>query len=209
MEETREGSSKAEQLSFQTVDGGALPTLSLQIKNFRVFKCDFKDIRHVFEGFHYKGGHMGGGISFCLGVQDGMKVIGGAVMGKPRHEGKYPKTIDIRRLAYIDEAPKNSESWLLGHIVRHIRKNTDALHVLSYSDLTVGHAGTIYKAANFKKIGETSPSNHVFWEGRRYHPRSLSIDRPYSYRLREAVKDGTATIEKGEPKSIWIYEITR
>src|SRR5262249_32705607 len=69
--------------------------------------------------------------------------------------------------------------------------------------------GTIYKASNFKLKGHTTPTMHVFWNGTRYHPRSLSIDRPYSYKLREAVKTGEATIEKGLPKSCWFYDIKR
>ena len=79
---------------------------------------------------------------------------------------------------------------------------------MSYSDKTVGHSGVIYQAANFKSIGETTPTKYVEWGERTYHPRSLSIDRPYSYRLREAVKTGEAVVRTGLPKIIWLYEIS-
>ena len=82
-------------------------------------------------------------------------------------------------------------------------------YVLSYSDKTVGHTGTIYKAANFSNIGETTPTKYVIWNGKTYHPRSLSIDRDYSYKLRAAVVNGTAHIKIGLPKIIWIYKISR
>ena len=66
--------------------------------------------------------------------------------------------------------------------------------------MTVGHVGTIYKASNFKSIGTTQPTKYVEWNGKTYHPRSLSIDRPYSYELRDAVENGDAIIHIGKPK---------
>lgn len=172
---------------------------------YRITKCKFKDIRHIFEQYHYKGGHMGGGISFCLALVYNYKIVGGIVVGKPRHEKKYPNSVELRRMALLDECPKNTESYFLSKSVWYIKKNTDIKRIISYSDQSVGHKGTIYKASNFKLIGETSPSKHIFWKGVRYHPRSLTIDRPYSYKLREAIKTGEAIIETGEPKFIFEY----
>ena len=192
-----------EQLAFQLEEGGSIPTSPLQ---FRISECRFKDIRHIFEEYHYKGGHMGGGISFCLSLLKGLDIVGGAVIGKPRHGTRYPDSIEIRRLALLPDCPKNTASYFLGKIIWYTKKNTTALSVLSYADLSVGHIGTIYKAANFELVGYTSPSKHVFWEGTRYHPRSLTIDRPYSYKLREAVKSVEATIETGKPKAVYVYQ---
>ena len=170
--------------------------------------CNFSDIRHIFEEYHYKKGAMGGGISVCFAMFIENELVGGSVLGKPRHEKKYKKCIDIRRMACLDSAPCNSESWFLSQIIKWCASNTDYNYVLSYSDKTVGHSGTIYKAANFKNIGETTPTKYVEWKGKTYHPRSLSIDRPYSYELREAVKTGDAIVQTGLPKIIWLYEIS-
>lgn len=192
---------------FQSEDGGSIPTLS----HMKVYECKFKDIRHLFEKFHYKSGHMGGGISHCLALTNGSTVVGGVVVGKLRHQKKYESdgevTVELRRMACHDDCPKNTESYFLSKVHWWLKKNTDVTKVISYSDLSVGHKGTIYKAANYKLIGETAPSKHVFWEGKRYHPRSLTINRPYSYRLREAVKTGEAVIETGEPKLIFEYRL--
>lgn len=171
--------------------------------------CKFKDIRHIFEEFHYKKGAMGGGISVCFAMFYQGVLVGGSVMGKPRHEKKYKNCIDIRRMACLDSAPCNSESWFLSQIIRWCASNTDYDYVLSYSDKTVGHSGTIYKAANFKNIGETTPTKFIEWGCKTYHPRSLSIDRPYSYKLREAVVNGEAVVKTGLPKTIWLYEISK
>ena len=110
-------------------------------------------------------------------------------------------------MACLDESPCNSESYFLGQIIKWISCNTNYDNVLSYSDLTVGHVGTIYKASNFKLVGETTPTKYVEWNGKTYHPRSLTIDRDYSYKMREAVKTGKAFIHTGLPKKIWMYKI--
>ena len=171
--------------------------------------CKFSDIRHIFEDFHYRKGHMGGGISVCFAMLINDKLVGGSVIGKPRHESKYKNCIDIRRMACLDESPYNSESWFLGSIIKYLLANTDYDSVLSYSDLTVGHIGTIYKATNFIESGRTSPTKYIEWKGKTYHMRSLTIDRPYSYEMRKAVKDGTALIKTGKPKIIWLYDLSK
>ena len=169
--------------------------------------CEFSNISHIFKEFHYKSDNMGGGISACFAMFIDDKLVGGSVLGKPRHEKKYKNCIDIRRMACLDESPCNSESYFLGQIIKWITCNTNYDNVLSYSDLTVGHTGTIYKASNFKEVGKTTPTKYIEWNGRTYHPRSLSIDRDYSYKMREAVKTGEAIIHTGEPKIIWMYKI--
>jgi hypothetical protein len=179
----------------------------LDKKQCKIMLCEFANISHIFKDFHYKSDNMGGGISVCFAMFIGNKLVGGSVLGKPRHEKKYKNCIDIRRMACLDESPCNSESYFLGQIIKWISCNTDYDNVLSYSDLTVGHVGTIYKASNFKLVGETTPTKYVEWNGKTYHPRSLTIDRDYSYKMREAVKTGEAVIHTGLPKKIWMYKI--
>lgn len=202
--------SKVEYDLFQGQGGGSIPTSPLQCF---IKPCKFEHISWVFRDFHYKKDHMGGGIDFCIAMQFGASVVGGVVIGKLRQDKAYSKTgnkcVEIRRMALIDAMPKNSESWLLGKTIWFLKKYTDYTNIISYSDKSVGHVGTIYKASNFNMIGETAPSKHVFWGGKRYHPRSLTIDRDYSIRLRKAILDGSATIETGLPKLIFEYVIKR
>jgi len=171
--------------------------------------CNFADIRHLLKEFHYKTDHIGSGISVCFAMFIDNELVGGSVLGKPRHEKKYKNCIDIRRMVCTDDSPKNSESWFLSQIIKWVTANTDYNYVLSYSDTTVGHKGTIYKATNFQYIGDTAPTKVIEWNGRTYHPRSLRNDRPYSRKMQEAVKDGTAVWHTGKPKKIWLYTIVR
>lgn len=182
--------------------------MALDKKTANIQLCNFIDIRHILKEYHYKEDSIGGGISTCFAMFINNVLVGGSVLGKPRHEKKYKNCIDIRRMALLDKAPKNSESWFLSQIIKWVASNTNYDYVLSYSDKTVGHTGTIYKASNFKNIGETAPSVYVEWGSKVYHPRSLSVDRPYSYKIREAVKQGKAVIRTGKPKTIWLYKIS-
>jgi len=172
-----------------------------------VIECDFSNIRDIFAAHHYKGARIGGGITQCLAMVYENRVAGGMVLGPPRHSKKYPEAIDIRRMACLEDMPCNSESWFLAKGIKWIKQNTQARGVLSYSDLTEGHVGTIYKAANFDLVGTTLPTKWVEWKGEKYHPRSLSIDRSYSYALREAVQNGKAVVKTGKPKCVWFYPL--
>jgi hypothetical protein len=65
-------------------------------------------------------------------------------------------TWELARLFLVDEMPRNSESWLISQSIRHIRRNRpDVAHLLSYADPSAGHAGVIYKAANWRFDGMT------------------------------------------------------
>lgn len=195
---------------FQGQGGGSAPTSPLQ---FKVYECLFGKIQHIFRDFHYKSNHIGGGITQCYQLNYGGGVFGGAIIGKLRHDKTYSKNgkkyLELRRFACRDDCPKNTESYFISKIIMYLKKSNISDGLISYSDLSVGHVGTIYKASNFKLIGKTTPTKHVFWDGKRYHPRSLTIDRPYSYELRNAINNGNAEIVDGEPKLVFLYEFKR
>ena len=48
----------------------------------KILTCEFKDIRNIFEKYHYKKGHMGGGISICFAMFINDVLVGGSVLGK-------------------------------------------------------------------------------------------------------------------------------
>lgn len=182
---------------------------SLNKKEARIYRCSFSDISHIFKKYHYKSDSIGGGISQCFALIVNDVLQGGSVLGLPRHQDKYKNCIDIRRMALLDECPKNAESFFIGQIIRWIASNTDYEYVLSYSDKTVNHSGIIYKASNFEYIGETAKSRYIIWKNKRYHMRSLSVDRHYSRKLKEAISTGEAKIIEGKSKSIWLYKISK
>lgn len=66
------------------------------------------------------------------------------------------KTWELARLWLLDAVPKNAETYFIGQAVKYIRANHQEVGMLvSYADPSVGHQGTIYKAANWKADGRT------------------------------------------------------
>ena len=84
-----------------------------------------------------------GGIVFALPPRETSKRYGGV-------------TWELARLWIADEVPANAETFLIGRAVRYIKRKRPDVHALvSYADPSAGHAGTIYKAANWKLDGRT------------------------------------------------------
>jgi len=84
-----------------------------------------------------------GVIVFALPPRETMKRYGGM-------------TWELARLWLDDSVPKNAETYLIGRAVRYIRQHhPDVKALVSYADPSAGHAGTIYKAANWTPDGRT------------------------------------------------------
>jgi hypothetical protein len=75
------------------------------------------------------------------------------------------KTLELRRMAVADDAPKNTPSRFLRVMVLMIqRERPDIQKLVSYQDPTY-HAGTIYKAAGW--INEGARKNNGFDKSKR------------------------------------------
>lgn len=84
-----------------------------------------------------------GVIVFALPPRETMKRYGGV-------------TWELARLWVHDSVPKNAETYVIGRAVRYIQRHRpDVATLVSYADPSAGHAGTIYKAANWKADGRT------------------------------------------------------
>lgn len=87
-------------------------------------------------------------------------------------------TWELARLFIDDEVPANAETFLIAATVKAIRKAHPSVKMLvSYADPSAGHAGTIYKAANWKADGRTdqerkTPRFDYAANGRRYSRRA-------------------------------------
>jgi hypothetical protein len=94
-----------------------------------------------------------------LGLRHNSRLRGGIVFALPPRETakRYGGlTWELARLWIEDRVPSNAESWLISHAVRYIRKHRPEVQTLvSYADPSVGHLGTVYKAANWIPDGRT------------------------------------------------------
>jgi hypothetical protein len=84
-----------------------------------------------------------GVIVFALPPRETMKRYGGV-------------TWELARLWIEDDVPQNAETYVIGRAVRYIRTHhVNVKALVSYADPSVGHAGTIYSAANWVSDGRT------------------------------------------------------
>ena len=172
------------------------------VRSFIPSPCPREDIRQFLETWHYSGSINGVNISHCFRLDTPAgDLIGAAIVGPPASPQVYRKyserskwhLTEIRRLACVDDTPKNTESYFIGWICRWIKKNTPYHRVLAFSDGRVGHVGTIYKASNFKLWGETR-SRIVRYGQKEYHPRVLNKDKPYAREVQRAYAAGEAEL---------------
>ena len=83
--------------------------------------------------------------------------------------------ITLTRLWLEDDLPRNSESRVIGVLLRSLQKETSLKFVLAYSDPAAGHLGTIYQATNWVYTGLSSaPPLYDIGDGILHHSRSLA-----------------------------------
>jgi hypothetical protein len=217
-------SSTVELPLFQGEDGGAIPTSPLQTKdkNFRgwlVERCFRRHIEGFIEKWHYSKSIRGCTTDYCYRLKDSCGLMIGAMFyGKLAMVGQWKRfsndparVIELRRLCLIDATPKNAESFFISKSLRLLRKNwrSDGI-IVSYSDLEYGHTGIIYRASNFKIVGETRGIDVIIWNGKKYHDKSTRSYykgklKPFSQKLRDALESGEAKYEKTKGKIAYAY----
>ena len=81
----------------------------------------------------------------------------------------------LSRLWLDDELPSNSESRVIGVVMRALRKSTDLKFLISYADPTQGHVGTIYQATGWLCTGlSVAMPLYALGDGPPRHSRSFS-----------------------------------
>jgi hypothetical protein len=193
--------------------------MALLNANFEVFPCPVSEIKQVIEDNHYSesinGVHSVYSFKLC---RDG-QIIGGMIYGGlgmanawKKYASKPEDVIELRRLAIIDDTPKNSESFFIARTLKWLRKNTQVKIVVSYADANYGHNGTIYKASNFNMIGMTSAGRVIMWQGKKYHDKAIRTKykgelKPFAKRIKAALESGEAYYVKQDPKFIYTYAL--
>jgi hypothetical protein len=193
------------------VDGGSIPTSTLQ--QLRVERCELRHIRYFIKKHHYSGTTNGVTGSFYFRVLLDQRTVGAAIFGRPAGLGVADAyaaggaLLELRRFCLLEKLPKNSESRVLGIMLRMLAKaKVDS--VLSYADPAHNHEGTIYKACGFKYLGRTGRQTNIIWNGKKYPRRNLGqTSRPFHVALNQAVQSGEAQITHSPGKHIFLKKL--
>lgn len=208
------------QTVFDFKTEAVVPESSGNVRDFKVTICQRGEIASFIETWHYSKNVNGLMSDYCFKLTDATgKLIGAMMYGKIAMAGVWKKyatnendLIELRRLCCIDNTPKNTESYFIGHTLRWLRKNTKIKTVISYADTTYGHEGTIYKASNFKLVGMTAKGRVIMFEGKRYHDKTIRTKykgelKPFAKRIKDALENGTAHYTETKGKHIFIFEL--
>jgi hypothetical protein len=121
--------------------------------------------RDVFERHHYLHS-MPAGTRLCFGAFVGDRLLGAVSLGVgPLNAYRLVEgalrtdCLTLTRLWLDDALPKNSESCVLGVVVRALRRFSKVRFLVAYSDPRAGHVGTVYQAAGwlYTGTGEDQP----------------------------------------------------
>jgi hypothetical protein len=137
--------------------------------------------KELLERHHYLHS-LPGGTKLCFGVFSGQRLLGALTLGAGPTlayslvEGAQPEDcLTLTRLWLADELPPNSESRVIGIILRALKKNTTLKFLVSYADPAQGHMGTIYQATGWLYTGLSSAMPlYDMGDGIARHSRSVS-----------------------------------
>lgn len=190
------------------------------VKNFRIKLIERKLAEPFVEKWHYSKNINGLRITYCFGLYNEDDLIGVCIFGSPAMNNQASKwnptnptkLLELRRLCCIDDTPKNTESYFIGKCLKWLKKNSDIEVIISYSDTTYGHEGTIYKASNFKHVGFTPGGRVIMYNGKRYHDKTIRTKykgrlKPFAQRIKDALETGEAYYTKTGGKHIYFYKL--
>ena len=116
--------------------------------------------------------------------------------------------IELHRLHILDGTPKNTESHFVASCLKLLHKDRPEIKaVISFSDMTEGHHGTIYRACSFYQCGQTDEATFYLDErGRLRHPRQNGKN----ITLEEARKRGWQPVRrKGKNRYIFLLPASK
>lgn len=165
--------------TYQVGGPGSTPRAALQ--SLKVTPIPFGAAKAIMERHHYLHS-LPGGTQLSFGIFLRSRIMGAITIGcgpAQAHrlvEGAALKDCGaLTRLWLSDELPSNSESRVIGVVLRALRKNTGLKFLISYADPAQGHLGTIYQATNWLYIGMSSPMHlYDLGDGVERHSRSFS-----------------------------------
>ena len=104
------------------------------------------------------------GARFCIGSSDGDGLVGVAIVGRPVSATlQHGVTAEVTRVCVLDDAPKNTCSFLYGRCWR-IWQQMGGKRMISYT--LQSESGASLRGAGWEIVGETKP--HDRWAEKSY-----------------------------------------
>lgn len=188
------------------------------LKNWTVSRVERKDVAAFIETWHYSKSINGCISDFCYALFDETGKMKGAMFyGRmamanqhKRFSSEASEVIELRRLCCVDDTPRNAESYFIGRSLRLLKKDWKGKVVVSYADKEYGHAGTIYKASNFKQLDDVKGAKVIYHDGKKYHDKTIRTKykgelKPFAKRLKNLLETGDAFYKQTAGKHTYVY----
>ena len=165
--------------AYRQGGGSADPTLALQSLGITPVPTGIAKDLLVREHYRHS---LPGGTCLAFGVFFLSRLLGALTLGAGPFnahslvKGAIPgDCLTLTRLWLAGELLPNSESRVLGFVIRALRNHSRLKFLLTYAEPAVGHMGTIYQASNWLYTG-LSDAMPLYdpGDGRLRHSRSLS-----------------------------------
>ncbi len=169
----------ASTVPFQGTEPGSTPRAALQ--SLWVSPVPVKIAKELIVRNHYLHS-LPGGTQITFGVFLSGRLLGIVVLGVGSFNAKSlvedavaEDCLTLTRLWLSDDLPKNSESRVIGAVLRFLKKDTELKFILSYADPAQGHVGTIYQATGWIYTGlSVAMPLYDTGDGKLHHSRSLA-----------------------------------
>lgn len=132
------------------------------VKDLRVVLVDSSSANKFVKRYHYSG-KVQANSKIHFGVMQGDNLKGVMSFGCPMDKNrairlvkntKWGGMLELNRMAFAPELPKNSESRCLAYALRYLKKNYPYLKwVQTFADACQCGDGTIYRATGFSLVG--------------------------------------------------------
>lgn len=158
MNQSRVGGVVAAYPLFQEEGGGSIPTSTLDLRIERIPMRLAQELNAKWHSMLPRtdlGNLLCGNTSVAFGAEHGGNFYAVAIWSQPIIRAMCDgHTIELRRLAICEHAPKNTASRMLAVMCRLVPKQFPQMRkAISYLAVDVHH-GTIYRAAGWRPIGE-------------------------------------------------------
>lgn len=201
---------------------GQQGTGDMALKGWSVKSVTRKDISNFIETWHYSKSINGCITDYCYalydleGVMKGAMFFGRMAMANQwkRFSNSSSDVIELRRLACVDNTPKNTESYFIGKALKLLQSEWGGNIVVSYADYEYGHTGIIYKAANFEYKGFIKGAKVIVHGDKQYHDKAIRTKyngklKPFAQRLKDALDNGSAYYKETAGKHTYVYNLRR
>lgn len=175
-------------LGYHQARGGAIPTSALQ--SIRVSPIAPSVAKIIIVKNHYLG-TLPGGTQMSFGVFNGDRLQGALTIGVgPANVHRLVHGADradcgtLTRLWLSDELPWNSESRVIGIVLRALKNHTEIKFLVSYADPAAGHVGYVYQATNWTYTG-LSDATPLYQVGSDHPRHARTVSSRYGTRSAE------------------------